>query len=373
LKAKRLITGLAIALFVVVGLVVGKALARSEASPAPVAPEAGIANETCLACHGLPDQQITLPSGEILYLTVDPEIYNASVHGKAGYACVQCHTNITGYPHPKLAVSTRREVTLTMYPACARCHQDKYEAALDSVHQKALTSGNQNAAVCTDCHGAHNVAPPDQPRTRIPKTCERCHSEIYKTYAQSVHGSALIGEGNPDVPTCIDCHGVHRVQGPSTSPFHLFSPQICARCHANKELMAKYGVSTDVFDTYVSDFHGTTVVLFEKIAPDQPTNKPVCIDCHGVHNMRKVDDPESQVIKQNLLNTCRKCHPEASANFPDAWLSHYRPSPQHSPLVYYVNLFYRIFIPTLLGGMGLFVVTDGARRILNRRKEQPHE
>jgi hypothetical protein len=136
--------------------------------------------------------------------------------------------------------------------------------------------------------------------------------------------------------------------------------------------MAKYGISTDVFDSYVSDFHGTTVILFEKQAPGQQTNKPVCVDCHGVHNMRKVDDPESTVIKQNLLATCQKCHPDATANFPTAWISHYRPDPRHSPLVFFVNLFYLIFIPAVLGVMAIFVVTDLRKRIANRRKGEQH-
>jgi len=341
------------------------------ASGAPLT--GGVDNETCLACHSVPGMQMTLPSGEILYLTVDRETYNNSVHGKGGYACVQCHTDLTGYPHPSLTAATQRDFTLELYQSCIRCHQDKYDATLDSVHQKALAGGNKEAAVCTDCHGAHNITPPDEPRSRIPKTCEKCHSQIFDLYQDSVHGAALIGEGNPDVPSCIDCHGVHNVSGPSNQPFHLYSPQICARCHSDQELMAKYGISTDVFDTYVSDFHGATVVLFEKTAPDQETNKPVCIDCHGVHDMRKVDDPESRVIKENLLVTCQRCHPDATTNFPNAWLSHYRPSPEHYPTVYYVNLFYQIFIPTILGGMGIFVVLDGSRRLINRRRERRHE
>jgi predicted CXXCH cytochrome family protein len=306
-------------------------------------------------------------------LTIDRETFNNATHGRLGYACVQCHTNISGFPHEKPTVETRREFTLELYTSCAQCHQDKYDATLDSVHQKALAAGNLEAAVCTDCHGAHDIGPPEQPRSKIPQTCERCHSEIYNRYQESVHGAALIGEGNPDVPSCIDCHGVHNIEGPSTSPFRLFSPQICAECHADEELMGRYDVSTDVFETYVADFHGTTVVLFEEFAPQQETNKPVCIDCHGVHDMRQVDDPESRVIKENLLGTCQRCHPDASANFPTAWLSHYRPSLEHSPLVFYVNLFYSIFIPGMIGGMLVFVAADGSRRLRNFFRERRHE
>jgi len=341
------------------------------APPAQATPQPIVDNEACLACHDTPGMQTTLPSGEVLYLTVDRVTYLTSTHGRRGYACVQCHTDISGYPHPPITAATRRDFTLQLYTTCAQCHQEKYTATLDSVHQKALAAGKKEAAVCTDCHGAHNVQPPMQPRSRIPQTCERCHSQIYNLYKESVHGAALIGEGNPDVPSCIDCHGVHNVQGPATGPFHLFSPQICARCHADPQLMGKYGINTDVFNTYVADFHGTTVKLFEEITPDQPTNKPVCVDCHGVHDIRRTDDPESTVIKENLLKTCRKCHPDASTNFPAAWLSHYRPSPEHAPLVYYVNLFYKVFIPTVLGGMAIYVIADGGRRILGRWARRP--
>ncbi len=358
-------------LLAVLGVTIQAKAAQEPADPGSPF-EQGVANETCLACHGNPGMQTTLPSGEILYLTVDPGVYAESVHGKQGYACVQCHTDIRDYPHRPLTAQTRRDVTLLYYQNCARCHQDKYQATLDSVHQQALAEGNKEAAVCTDCHGYHDVTKPDEPRTRIPQTCERCHSLIYQEYAQSVHGSALIGEGNPDVPTCIDCHGVHNVSGPSTGPFHLYSPQICATCHADKELMAKYGINTNVFETYVADFHGTSVIFAQRY-PGQETNKPVCIDCHGVHNMKQVDDAESQVIKQNLLYTCQLCHPAATPNFADAWLGHYSPDANRYPIVYFVTLFYQIFIPAVLGGMAVFVIGDASRRLINRRRKSAHE
>jgi hypothetical protein len=136
--------------------------------------------------------------------------------------------------------------------------------------------------------------------------------------------------------------------------------------------MNEYGISTDVFETYVDDFHGTTVVLFEEDYHDEDTNKAVCIDCHGVHGIRRANDPESSVFRENLLVTCQKCHPDATTNFPTSWLGHYRPDPNVFPVVYFVNLFYSILVPTVLGGMAVFVATDAARRIINRRKERKH-
>jgi predicted CXXCH cytochrome family protein len=343
----------------------GVGLARA-AAPTPT-PPANSQNQSCLTCHTNPSLSTKLPSGETLALFVDQAVYNASVHGRQGFACASCHPTIQSYPHPKLAVSTVREYQLQQYHACAQCHNDVYQSTQDSMHAQLLAAGNLNAAICTDCHGAHDVTLPDQPRTKIPLACAKCHAGIYDEYASSVHGQALT-TGNPDVPTCVDCHGVHTMLDPRTVRFRLNSPQLCARCHADANMMAKYGISTNVFNTYVSDFHGTTVTLFQRQSPDLPTNKPVCYDCHGVHNMQKITAENSPVFKANLLRICQRCHPNATANFPASWLSHYEPSLQRFPLIYYVSLFYRIMIPLIIGLMVLYVLIEIISRTIRRSR-----
>jgi hypothetical protein len=83
---------------------------------------------------------------------------------------------------------------------------------------------------------------------------------------------------------------VHNIQNPTTARFRNDVPSLCAKCHTDPKRMARYGISTAVLNTYVADFHGTTVTLFEKVSPDTPTNKPVCTDCHGVHDISMVDN-----------------------------------------------------------------------------------
>jgi predicted CXXCH cytochrome family protein len=338
--------------------------------------------QDCLACHSNPALRITLPSGEELSLYVDPQGYAASVHGQhgtSGYQCIRCHTDIAGYPHPDLTAATRRELTLQQYSACARCHTDASDDTMTGAHQVALENGDTRAAVCSDCHTAHDVqrltdvrtgALLPEARPLIPAMCRQCHSQIYDLYASSVHGQALLEEGNTDVPTCVDCHQAHMTQGPSVAGFREASPQVCATCHANAEMMAGYGINPGVYTTYVTDFHGETVVLTREATPEEGTSKPVCVDCHGVHNILAADDPQSTVSAANLLGTCQRCHPQAGFRFPASWLNHQVPSPRYAPLVYYVNLFYKIFIPAVIGVMALFVITDAIRRILNRRRER---
>ena len=336
-------------------------------------------NEACLSCHNKPDLSRPMPNGEKLTLSIDRTHFLDSVHGTID--CTECHIGISSFPHPDLDARSLRDVSMQFYTVCQTCHVEQYDLTLDSVHQKALAGGNTMAAICTDCHNPHtqtalqdssgNLLP--QARVQIPQKCSTCHGEIYEQYQQSVHGSALTSENNPDVPTCIDCHGVHNIGDPTTTSFRIDSPNLCANCHTDPTIMDKYGIPTQVLSTYVADFHGTSVSLFESQSPDQPTNKPVCYDCHGVHDIKRVDDPVYGLeMKQNLLGRCQACHPGASENFPDAWMSHYIPSPEHYPIVYYVNLFYKFFIPGVLGPMTIFVVSDIVRRLIERAKGAKH-
>lgn len=331
-----------------------------------------IDKEYCLSCHSQEGLTLVFENGDELSLTVDPLELHDSVHGVDNswqeLDCTDCHGRKT-FPHEPVTVGSAREYSLEKYPLCARCHEQHYERTQDSVHEIALESGNLEAAVCTDCHGTHDTPPPDEPRERISYTCRQCHSAIFDTYAESVHGEALLEDSNPDVATCIDCHGVHDINDPTTAQARNRSPELCAGCHADEELMAKYDISTDVFDTYVADFHGATVSLFENEDPNVETNKAVCYDCHGVHDIQAVDDPENG-IKANLLETCRQCHPDANENFPDAWTSHYVPSMEHNPLIYLVETFYMIVIPVTVVMLVLLVGTDIFRIIRMRLKRQ---
>ncbi len=369
------LAGLVLGVFLVLVVVV-IALPATPVVAAPQSQGEKPTNETCLACHQQEGMTAQI-GGQPLPITIDREKFSASVHGTEKVACVDCHTNITGFPHPEVAASSPRDFSLKLYPTCQQCHAEQYQKTLDSVHQRALAAGNTNAAVCTDCHNPHTQTRLtdkntgkllQEARIAIPQKCSKCHNAIYETYRQSVHGAAL-QNGNPDVPTCIDCHGVHNISNPTSNSFRNSIPFLCAKCHTNEALMKKYGISTNVLSTYVADFHGTTVEMFEKNYPDQPTNKPVCTDCHGIHDILKPDNPQAGIaFKKNLLVKCQQCHPNATtANFTDAWLSHYQPSPKVFPLVYFVNLFYKIFIPTVLGGMLLFVLTDVYRRFIVRR------
>lgn len=341
-------------------LVLAVTLAVQVSTPAPAAGQ-----DECLQCHSDASVTVTFTDGKTRSLQVDPQQLQHSVHaGKA--TCVDCHPDAREIPHPERRFASARQFTVAAAEQCRRCHFSDYRRTLDSVHADAVARGDITAPVCVDCHGSHDMRKPNAPRTRIAETCARCHQGVAQVYAASVHGRD-VARNVADVPTCIDCHRSHDIGGPKQAGWRTTTPDICGKCHADPVLMKKYGLSTDVLKTYVADFHGKTASLRKgKTNADGQVFVALCTDCHGTHDVARVNDATSHVIKANLANTCRKCHPNASDNFPGAWLSHYEPSWQRSPAVYATRLGYSVFIPFIIGGLILQMLLHLWRMAVNR-------
>ena len=351
-------------LFLVTGLVIMVSLLWF--SPVQAKDLAQETEDYCLSCHSDPDLHITLPSGETLSLYISSESLLSSVHSPIGIECEACHTNITTYPHPSIDYQTARELSRSYYSACQKCHPDNYSRTMDSMHAQAAEAGNLDAPICTDCHGSHYINPPDQPRTLIPATCGNCHTQEFSVYQSSVHGNALEQESNTDVPVCTTCHGVHNIQDPRTQLFRVKEPDLCASCHANQDMMSKYGLSADVYSLYSLSWHGVDVSVYQARWPTIQHSSAICTDCHGIHDIFKPDDPNSSVNPQNLLVTCQKCHPNAGPNWIGAWTGHYKVSLQRTPFLFYVDSFYSIFTPLILWICGIYVALQFIRFMVDR-------
>jgi hypothetical protein len=131
--------------------------------------------------------------------------------------------------------------------------------------------------------------------------------------------------------------------------------------------MTQYGVSTDVYDTYLADYHGATIAYYRAMAPDTRRSEAVCSDCHGSHAIYPPEDERSTVTAANLEFTCQKCHHAATSNFAAAY-GHYRPirspvSSADSPFVFVVKLLYQAMIPVTLGSMIGYIALDIRHRV----------
>ena len=80
-------------------------------------------------------------------------------------------------------------------------------------------------------------------------------------YRTSVHGN-LNAKGDPNAAECASCHGSHEIQPVKDSRSLVYAtniPSVCANCHSDAKLMAKYKIPTDQYENYVQVF---TELLF---------------------------------------------------------------------------------------------------------------
>lgn len=336
----------------------------------------------CPVCHATPNLKMQLASGEFLSVTVEPQTYKQSVHGNV-LQCTACHAEITGYPHPARALArpSVRDVPFLMraYTACGTCHRPEYDQYLGSAHAQALGAGKPDAAICSDCHGAHDMTqanPAQVGLALVPAvySCAKCHQQEFEDYRVSVHGKDLLGKGDPNVPACVDCHNPHSMTQAKNNPdFRRQSLAICVSCHADAQLMTKYGLSTRILSTYVADFHGATAQLYPSRLGQAP-EQAMCYDCHSNHNIKSTVSADG-LLQANLLAACQKCHADASVNFPAAWVGHHDPTPDNLPLVFWIRGIYNVLITgTILVLVG-HIALDIRRVFLNtlRGGNQAHD
>ncbi len=280
------------------------------------------AGEKCAACHtdASPGPHQVKPS-KISCRDCHAKVtakYDNTIHAKArahgeseAASCQDCHT-----PGHKIVRKTNPESSV--YPfrlpeTCARCHADpvlaqKYNFPQDvlkeyygTIHGRALVrSGLLVTAVCTNCHGDHNIQKHTDPdstigRKHVVETCGKCHAGIAAVFKESIHGKKL-AEGSALAPVCTTCHSAHRIVRTDAQGYQLQVVKECGDCHG--EYLATYR------DTY----HGKITRLgYTKVAR--------CSDCHSAHNIQMVSDPRSTLSAANKADTCRKCHPKANENF----------------------------------------------------------
>jgi cytochrome b6-f complex iron-sulfur subunit len=144
---------------------------------------------------------------------------------------------------------------------CGTCHSDvqkmnPFGLRTDQLAQYWLSghgrrlklSGDDQVAVCVDCHGVHDILPPGNSQSRtffrnIPVTCARCHADaslmhghnlpedIVEQYRSSIHGRNVLEKGDAGSPTCATCHGSHGAVPPGFADVG----HVCGKCHQQVE------------------------------------------------------------------------------------------------------------------------------------------
>jgi cytochrome b subunit of formate dehydrogenase len=298
-------------------------------------------------------------------------VHAAVAGGDAPAACAACH----GDPH-RAARHTDAPSPVhwtSLASACARCHADStragsglplarpVEAYLRSVHGRAVAAGRR-AAVCSDCHGAHDIMRASDPQSplapmAVPDRCGTCHASELAAFRASVHGAAL-ARGVRHAPTCTDCHGEHGILAHTEPASPVFAANIpretCGPCHESIRLSEKYGLPAGRVAAFADSFHGLALRAGQLTAAN-------CASCHGVHDILPSDDPRSHVHATNLADTCGGCHPGAGVNFALGPV-HVMGETGSGRIVGWIRFVYVWLIAVVIGGMALHNALDLARK-----------
>ena len=268
---------------------------------------------SCVDCHqGLEGEQ-QLPV----------KLSAEDIHFQHGLSCHSCHGGDPTADSPDDAMSAKkgfvgRPAHNKIASLCASCHSnpvfmrrydpqarvDQYSEYLTSVHGKKYQTGDPNVAVCTDCHGFHGVKSARNPTspvyvTNVAGTCGRCHSDPKRMasygiptdqvqhWTGSVHGIALIKNGDLGAPTCNSCHGNHGAAPPGVDSV----ANVCGQCHARQW------------------------ELFNK-SPHQKAfaenNLMACTTCHENHDIAQ---PTDAMLGVEPTATCITCHDKTSPGY----------------------------------------------------------
>ncbi|HKW88096.1 MAG TPA: cytochrome c3 family protein [Candidatus Acidoferrales bacterium] len=275
---------------------------------------------SCLDCHA----QLDPP------LHVSQDEYSSSIHAQKGITCVTCHGGDATTDDVDKSMSAATEfkghLERKQIPACcAKCHADasymrgfnpslrtdQFAQYLTSAHGKLLAKGDTKVAVCIDCHGVHDIQPPNDPRARVyptnvAQTCATCHANAdymkgykiptdqFARYNTSVHHSALVDRGDLSAPTCTTCHGSHGAAPPGVSSVE----NVCSTCHVFQAQLFDSGPHKDAFASL---------------------GLPGCITCHSNHG---IQHPSDALLGTADVSVCVKCHSAGEPGFDAAAKMH---------------------------------------------------
>ncbi len=253
---------------------------------------------TCLQCHALIEQ--------VHRKIIEGELWEAEPEKVP--ICIDCHQ-----PHEARKVFYDEGVSDR---DCMLCHAEPVQGgdgvipAVDagllvrsSFEEKPVHSGTR----CAQCHTGTTPSLERACETVAATVdCSICHALEVDEHNEGFHGQ-LLAEGDPDTPTCLDCHIGHGVQSsldPTSLTFPYNVPDLCGRCHREGEKAAARHQSTeqDVVKNYTMSIHGKGLLKSGLVVT------ATCADCHTAHKPLPSSDPASSVHRENIPDTCGTCH-----------------------------------------------------------------
>ncbi len=303
--------------------------------------------ENCLMCHKYRFIGRIDEDGRRVNYNVDEHMFTNSIHRNV--PCRDCHKDITKLPHEPVT----EEVN------CANeCHIKPPFSTENFSHKKIIEVYDRSV---------HGIKPDDSEELKKAKPyCKYCHlNPLY----MRVEDKRI--DFDETLYRCLNCHeekGVtqaykhitHRLRRKtSRSPQEIV--HLCAKCHEDLELMAKFDVSKESMEsveTYNHSIHGKAVTLGSTETAD-------CVSCHAttaIHDIYKKDDEHSMVNEANLEKTCKQCHEKVNDKFIQIDV-HSSIEREEKPFLFFLNFILKfVLYGTILGLMTLLMIETYGRK-----------
>lgn len=206
----------------------------------------------------------------------------------------------------------------TQVVECTKCHADhdlldanatgpRQDSAL-YVTRAVLDSSVHRSLQCTDCHRGFEAGFPHKV-SQIVVPCSTCHEQEGRNWAASIH--ARNAETVGDAPTCVGCHGSHRILAatdPRSPIYPLNVAGLCSRCHADPRIIGRYFTGPEYEEARVAATAFPKSVHGIALTRDGLVVSATCSDCHRAHLILPPDSARSSVNRANIPQTCGKCH-----------------------------------------------------------------
>jgi predicted CXXCH cytochrome family protein len=155
-------------------------------------------------------------------------------------------------------------------------------------------------------------------------SCINCHISSEWVSDTTIAATFMAGDIHRNMGLgCEDCHGgdpkigflegdaelaMDPAIGYKDPPSRLGIPDFCGECHSDIEYMKRYNpkLSTDQLKLYRTSIHG------KSLYGEKDAKVAICTDCHGVHGILPSSDSRSRVFHNNIPETCKSCHSDAS-------------------------------------------------------------
>lgn len=181
-----------------------------------------------------------------------------------------------------------------------------------------LAEGTLSNQLCLACHEQDNLT--IEVGSGQGQVLDKIDSQ---TFAESAHGGEV----------CVSCH-----EAQARLPHEKIEPPVASKPGALVDVIAVCAsCHQEAYEGYFHTAHGTVKNLGDTRAPD-------CVDCHGAHNVRSIED----WTYDERGEMCAQCHGGADATFARSAIGHREPARDWFPSSYFAGRFLIILTAAVL-------------------------